>query len=475
MGMALYRKYRSKSLDEIVGQSHITDMLQRAVKSGKIAHAYLLTGPKGVGKTSIARILAHEINQLPYTDESTHLDIIEIDAASNNSVEDVRDLREKVNIAPTSASKKIYIIDEVHMLSKQAFNALLKTLEEPPAHVVFILATTDADKLPATIISRVQRFNFRTIAPTDATKHLRYIADSEGIAIDDDALELIAIHGGGSFRDSIGLLDQLQHLSDSKITRTMAEQLLGLAANDMLDQLLTAYVSHDMKRVVSLLDTIEQHGTPATLVASQLIALIRRRIIEQPMLLPLLDALLDVQKSAWPHIKLLTALTSHMHTPTAAPQPAATAKQAPSEIPAMRQPEPVAEIPTPKPKTEPIPKPASKPTPTPTPQASNAPRTAPAAFDWDAFVTEVKSSAMGAYTILRSCGHRFDGGKLIIYAGKKFAKNKLDKDIAVMNAALHSLGYSDAEVEVLDVPKPPEDSIVASVIDLIGGGEEVTL
>ena len=138
MGHALYRKYRSKSLDEIVGQSHITRILKRAIERDKIAHAYLLTGPRGVGKTSIARILAHEINHLPYTDESTNLDIIEIDAASNNSVEDVRDLRDKVQIAPVAAPKKVYIIDEVHMLSKSAFNALLKTLEEPPEHVVFI-------------------------------------------------------------------------------------------------------------------------------------------------------------------------------------------------------------------------------------------------------------------------------------------------------------------------------------------------
>ena len=155
MGKALYRKYRSRSLSEIVGQPHITAILERAIANGTTAHAYLLTGPRGVGKTSIARILAHEINRLPYRDESTHLDIIEIDAASNNSVEDIRDLREKVQIAPVSAPKKIYIIDEVHMLSKSAFNALLKTLEEPPEHAVFILATTDADKLPATILSRV--------------------------------------------------------------------------------------------------------------------------------------------------------------------------------------------------------------------------------------------------------------------------------------------------------------------------------
>ena len=150
-------------------------MYKRQLKAGRVAHAYLFTGPRGVGKTSVARILAHEINQLPYDEESQHLDIIEIDAASNNGVDDVRDLREKVQIAPVSASKKIYIIDEVHMLSKAAFNALLKMLEEPPEHVVFILATTDVDKLPATIISRTQRYGFRAIKPSDAVEHLSLI------------------------------------------------------------------------------------------------------------------------------------------------------------------------------------------------------------------------------------------------------------------------------------------------------------
>ena len=188
MSQALYRKYRSKALADVVGQNHITDILTRALKSGRIAHAYLFTGPRGVGKTSVARILAHEINQLPYTDESNHLDIIEIDAASNNGVEDVRDLREKVQIAPVSASKKVYIIDEVHMLSKPAFNALLKTLEEPPEHIVFILATTDVEKLPATIISRTQRFGFRAISIDDAVRHLKHIAGEENITISDDAL-----------------------------------------------------------------------------------------------------------------------------------------------------------------------------------------------------------------------------------------------------------------------------------------------
>ena len=308
MGKALYRKYRSRSLDEIVGQSHITALLKRAISSGNVAHAYLLTGPRGVGKTSIARILAHEINNLPYDEESTHLDIIEIDAASNNSVEDIRDLREKVMVAPSMAAKKIYIIDEVHMLSKSAFNALLKTLEEPPEHVVFILATTDADKLPATIISRVQRFNFRTITPSDAVGHLRSIADTENIKIDDEALALIALHGKGSFRDSIGLLDQLRNLTDETITPRLVQQIIGLADSETVAALLLAYEQQNIAQISALIHTAEQNGTPASMLADQLIQTIRAQIVEKPHFLPLLDKLLDIARSAWPHVKLLTAL-----------------------------------------------------------------------------------------------------------------------------------------------------------------------
>src|SRR6266404_2796165 len=201
MGQALYRKYRSKTFDEVIGQEHITKTLKTAIKSSRISHAYLFTGPRGVGKTSVARILAHEVNQIPYKDESIHLDIIEIDAASNRRIDEIRDLRERVRIAPTSATYKVYIIDEVHMLTREAFNALLKTLEEPPAHCIFILATTEAHKLPETIVSRTQRFEFRPVTAAVAAAHLQDMAKKEKLEIDKPALRLLAEFGNGSFRD----------------------------------------------------------------------------------------------------------------------------------------------------------------------------------------------------------------------------------------------------------------------------------
>src|SRR5438270_10180898 len=188
MNQALYRKYRSRSFDEVVGQEHVTQTLQRALKSGRISHAYLFTGPRGVGKTSVARILAHEVNGLPYAGESVHLDIIEIDAASNRRIDEIRDLREKVRIAPAVGKYKVYIIDEVHMLTREAFNALLKTLEEPPAHTIFILATTEVHKLPETIISRTQRFAFKPVDKISTQTHLGKIAKKEKIVISDGAL-----------------------------------------------------------------------------------------------------------------------------------------------------------------------------------------------------------------------------------------------------------------------------------------------
>ena len=194
---ALYRRYRPKTLAEVVGEEQVTESLINSLKKGKIAHAYLFIGPRGCGKTSVARILAHEINEFKYELEDSYLDIIEIDAASNTGVDNIRELREKAIIAPSQGKYKVYIIDEVHMLSKSAFNALLKTLEEPPEHVIFIMATTDAHKIPVTITSRSQVLTFKLANPAVMLEHVKKICTKEKIDIDQAALEIIVRRGGG--------------------------------------------------------------------------------------------------------------------------------------------------------------------------------------------------------------------------------------------------------------------------------------
>lgn len=478
MGLALYRKYRSKTLDEVVGQSHITDILRRAIETGNIAHAYLLTGPRGVGKTSIARILAHEINKLPYTDESTHLDIIEIDAASNNSVEDIRDLRERVQIAPVSAAKKIYIIDEVHMLSKSAFNALLKTLEEPPEHVIFILATTDAEKLPATIISRTQRFNFRAIGIEDTVAHLAYIAKQEHIAVDEEALRLIAEHSVGSFRDSISMLDQLQHAAGGTITAQIVEDTMGLAPHGTIETLLTAYRAQDIPAIVTTLHHYERQGTPASTLVRQLIGAINARVIDEPDLLALLDALLDTGRSAWPYVKLMTALARPLAGAPAAP-PSQPVRPLPPTKPADIPTQPASVLEPTEEKREELAPPAEPEVPKPkkkaVPTTETTTPTADQPFDWDQFLAHIKDQAPGTHTLLQKCTYTYDGTTLTVYASKKFNKTQIDKSYAILGRALEAVMPSAKEVVVLATVKPPADSQTAAILDMMGGGEEVTL
>lgn len=478
MSHALYRKYRSKRLADVVGQTHITDILSRSLAEGRVAHAYLLTGPRGVGKTSIARILAHEINKLPYTDDSTHLDIIEIDAASNNGVDDIRSLREKVQIAPVSAAKKVYIIDEVHMLSKAAFNALLKTLEEPPQHVVFILATTDSDKLPATIISRTQRFVFRAISVKDAAAHLAYIAKEESIATDSDALDLIALRGDGSFRDSISLLDQLQSIAGASqtITRRLVEDALGLAPAELVDQTIAAYEAKDLQAIVTLLDDSELAGTPSTVLASQLIQSIRSTIATKPHLIHLLDSLLAVAKSSQPSIKLLTTLAVHA-VPT--PKPKTVALAAPTPVISA----PVAELAPPKKAKAAVlatstvsPAPRSEaPKEVVTPAVSDVAPQPADTIDWDQLINFTRTNYVAVYSVLSKCSYEQTGNKLVLYTGNAFYKKKLDDTKHRINLmeALGAVTSSEWIVDTIGTPPPPKDSQAAAVAAIMGGGEEV--
>ncbi len=348
MGQALYRKYRSKKLSEIVGQEHITTTLERALEKGAISHAYLFTGPRGVGKTSIARILAHEVNGLLY-DESTHLDIIEIDAASNRRIDEIRDLRDHVHSAPTSGKYKVYIIDEVHMLTKEAFNALLKTLEEPPEHVIFILATTESHKLPETIISRTQRFTFKPVEHQQAVEHLRSIAKNENVDVEDEALSLIADHGQGSFRDSISLLDQVSSGRD-KVKTDHVRDTLGIAPDSAIDALVTALEAGSAAVLIRTLEDLRHGGYHTPQLAKQLARKLRSQLLDGTQSLTintvtnLLSELINVPASHDPDTLMeLILIRTLPDTPRIIPETQATVK--PETFKKEKTPDKVADIP----------------------------------------------------------------------------------------------------------------------------------
>ncbi len=266
---ALYRKYRPTTFSEVVGQEHITETLKNELASGKIVHAYLFTGTRGTGKTSCAKILAKAVNCLqPQNGDpclacdsclavanGENTDIVEIDAASNNSVDSIRDLRDRVNFAPSSSKYRVYIIDEVHMLTISAFNALLKTLEEPPAHVIFILATTEVHKLPATILSRCQRFDFKRIEAEKICAHIQDIAEKEGLTVTPGAARLIAAAADGGMRDALSILD-LCASGNREITEDTVEHVCGMAGDDHVGRLADAIKQGDAQSALLLLDKL---------------------------------------------------------------------------------------------------------------------------------------------------------------------------------------------------------------------------
>lgn len=270
MHITLYRKYRPKNFEEIAGQKEIVKTLKASLRNGKTSHAYLFTGPRGVGKTTIARLIAKGVNCLKngITDEPCNecanclsinegnfMDMIEIDAASNRGIDEIRQLKEKINYQPVNGRKKIYIIDEVHMLTKEAFNALLKTLEEPPEHVIFILATTEADKILPTIISRCQRYDFKALSPNEMKEKLGDIAKAEGIEVPDDVLDLIYENSGGSMRDATSILERVMITClDEKITLEKAEQVLGVTPVKKMQEFLEKLLEKNYTNLIKILD-----------------------------------------------------------------------------------------------------------------------------------------------------------------------------------------------------------------------------
>ena len=282
MNLALYREFRPTTFKQVIGQNHITRTLSNQVKSGELTHAYLFTGTRGTGKTSCAKIFSKAINCLSPEDGSPcgkcsvcealnlpNTDVVEIDAASNNRVDEIRDLRERVKYPPTIARKKVYIIDEVHMLTESAFNALLKTLEEPPEYVVFILATTEVHKLPATILSRCTRFDFRLLTTEELVQHLKDVFAQKGIVCDENSLYLIATQGAGSVRDTLSIADSVSAFCEKNITYDKCLEVLGLTSNEGITKLVNSIINNDIKGVFGEVRNILNRGKNISLLCKE--------------------------------------------------------------------------------------------------------------------------------------------------------------------------------------------------------------
>lgn len=317
MTQALYRKYRPKGWDTVIGQDHVVQTLTNSIKADRVGHAYLFAGPRGTGKTTVARLLAKAVNCLnedpsqrpcntcdhcKAVNENRFMDMIEIDAASNNGVDDVRDLREKINFSPSQGKYKVYVIDEVHMLSGGAFNALLKTLEEPPPHAIFVLATTEIHKIPATVLSRCQRHEFRRVPVDEIVTNLKHIVAAENLTADEEALTLIARQSAGGMRDAQSLLDQLAS-TGTKITLALAQTVLGTATSKTVLDIITSVLDHQPAHGLETIHRALDSGADPRSLARQIVEYLRGLMLIQMGNIDQVEATREVKTQMDAHAK----------------------------------------------------------------------------------------------------------------------------------------------------------------------------
>lgn len=486
--LALYRKYRSSNFEEVIGQDHVVKTLIAALANERLRHAYLFTGPRGVGKTSVARLLARALNCTGtpkpcnkcancLTAINSSLDIVEMDAASNRSIDSIRDLREKVGLAPSQGRFKVYIIDEVHMLTTEAFNALLKTLEEPPRHAVFILATTEAHKLPETIVSRTQAFNFKPITNTDIAAHLSSMAQSEKINITPDAIEIIAEAARGGFRDAISLLDQLAGNGAETITADVVREQLGYTATEEVEALAQAIAARDTAAALAITTRLDTSGAQAGIIATQLAGLWRGVLLAGAGAAPagsdlarqlsasvpaarvaeIMAALMDVTRSGWPQLALETAVVRLTAAPEVFAAPAAPVHPAPAA------------------KT--VPAAAPQPAAAPAPQAAAA---SPGAELWPKVLVHVKAQNNSLAALLQMYPADFTAEEIIIKPRFNFHRDLFMKPAnraTIETAAAKVYGSNikisartDESAKATKRAKPDQSAeLVSSALEILGG------
>ena len=518
MTQAYYRKWRPQTWDQVVGQEHIVTTLRNAVIAERVAHAFLFAGPRGTGKTSSARLLAKAVNCLAEerterpcnqcehcesVNEGRFLDLIEIDAASNTSVDDVRDLRDKINFSPNQARYKVYIIDEVHMLSTAAFNALLKTLEEPPGHAIFVLATTEIHKIPATVLSRCQRHEFRGIPVNDIVAHLKEVSLIEDLIIDTEALSLIARQATGSLRDAISLLDQLAATSQ-EITLEMAQSVLGTATSEAVLQIVDALQAKDSATGLDHIHRTLDAGSDPRQFARQIVNYLRNLLLVRMGNADQVDVTSEMRAQMAEHAQafqvpeLLAIIRNFNHAATEgrnAWQPALPLEMAfvesldisilpmeaepapkPPTTPKVESQPPAKVVAEPKPATASkvdAPKPASAES---TPVTDSLPQSV--AKNWDQILKIVREKNPQTQALLNSCRPLgVKGNALVLGFNGEFAKSKMESEDNVdvfLQAMEHVIGETMPLLCI--VPQggelPPDidqDGMVATALRDLGG------